>query len=71
MCDISLDNLLKTKCALNILTLYLLPISRIRVIIPYHIVDYYIINIGDMQNEIDFYGYCSEFEHIHDFVKVL
>ena len=25
--------------------------------------------IGDMQNEMDFYGYCIEFEYNHDFVK--
>ena len=27
--------------------------------------------IGDMQNEKDFYGHCSEFEYNHDFVKFL
>ena len=40
----------------------------IHVIIPYYIVDYYTNTIGDMQNEMDFYGHCNEFEYNHDFV---
>ena len=27
--------------------------------------------IGDMQNEMDFFGRCNEFEYFHDFVKFL
>ena len=27
--------------------------------------------IGDMQNEMDFFGHCNEFEYNHDFVKLL
>ena len=41
---------------------------RIHVIIPYYIVDYYLNTIGDMQNEMDFYGCCNEFVYIHGFV---
>ena len=26
---------------------------------------------GDMQNEMDFFGRCNEFENIHDYVKFL
>ena len=26
--------------------------------------------IDDMQNEMDFYDYCNEFEYNHDFVKI-
>ena len=26
--------------------------------------------IGDMQNEMYFYGHYNEFEYIHDFVKL-
>ena len=25
--------------------------------------------IGDMQNQINFYGHCNEFEYNHDFLK--
>ena len=27
--------------------------------------------IGDMQNEMYFYGHCNEFEYNHDFFKFL
>ena len=27
--------------------------------------------IGDMQNEMNFYGYCIMFEYSHDFLKFL
>ena len=27
--------------------------------------------IGDMRNEMDFYGYCNGFEYNHDYVKIL
>ena len=27
--------------------------------------------IGDMQNEMDFYGYCNKFEYNHDLVVVV
>ena len=26
--------------------------------------------IGDMQNEMDFYGHCKKFEYIQDYVKL-
>ena len=39
----------------------------LRVFIPYHIVDYYVNTIGDMQNELDFFYQCKMFEYIHDF----
>ena len=43
----------------------------IHVIIPYHIVDYYTNTIDDMQNRMDFFYHCNEFEHIRDFLKFL
>ena len=27
--------------------------------------------IDDMQNEMDFYDHCNEFEYNHDFVKLM
>ena len=39
----------------------------ISVIIPYHIVDYYINTIDDMQNEKNFFYHCKKFEKNHDF----
>ena len=27
--------------------------------------------IGDMQNEMNFYDYCNEFEYNHDYVKLM
>ena len=39
---------------------------RIHVIIPHHIVDYYMNNIDDMQNEMDFFYHCKKFEYNHD-----
>ena len=44
---------------------------RISVIIPYYIVDYYTNTIGDMQNEMDFFGRCIMFEYNHDYVIFL
>ena len=44
---------------------------RIRVIIPYHIVEYFINTIDDMQNEKDFFSCCNEFEYNHNFVNFL
>ena len=32
---------------------------------------YYMNTIGDMQNEIDFYGHCNEFEYNQDYVIFL
>ena len=37
-----------------------------RVFIPYHIVDYYIKTIDNMQNEMDFFYHCKKFEFNHD-----
>ena len=42
---------------------------RVRVIISYHIVDFYINTIYDMQNEKDFFNPYNQFEYIQDFVK--
>ena len=33
--------------------------------------NYYMNTIGDMQNEMGFYGYCNEFEYNHDLVVVV
>ena len=41
--------------------------TRIHVIILYHIVDYYISTIDDMQSEMDSFYHCKKFEYIHDF----
>ena len=40
------------------------------VIIPYHIVDYYMNTIYEMRNEMDFFNRCKKFVYNHDFVKV-
>ena len=32
---------------------------------------YYKNTIGDMQKEMNFYGYCNEFEYNHDLVVVV
>ena len=34
----------------------------------YVCLDYYTNTIGDMQNEMDFYDYCNEFQYNHDYV---
>ena len=36
----------------------------------FKIVDYYMITIGDMQNEKSFYDHCNEFQYKHDYEKV-
>ena len=33
--------------------------------------NYYLNTIVDMQNEMDFYGYCKMFEYNHDLVVVV
>ena len=43
----------------------------IHVVIPYHIVDYYTNTIDDMQNGMDFFYHCNDFENMLDFVKFL
>ena len=50
---------------------YIIIFTFIRVIIPYHIVDYYMNTIDDKQNEKDFFYHCKKFEYNHDFVKFL
>ena len=43
---------------------------QISVIIPYHIVEYYINTIGDMQNEKYFFYHCKKIEYNHNFEQV-
>ena len=42
----------------------------ISVIIPYHIVNYYMKTIVDMQNETDFFYHFNEFEKYRDLEQV-
>ena len=42
-------------------------VFKVRVNILYHIVDYYMNTIDDMQNEKDFFYHCNEIENDHDF----
>ena len=49
---------------------YIIICTRIHVIIPYHILGYYLNTIDDMQNEKDFFSHRKKFEFNHDFEQV-